>query len=61
MPWVELCAVIAPHYPKDPEPGDGGRGNPPAFSEQQKWSYAAIASLMAGVMPPSAMFGRSWL
>ena len=36
-------------------------GNPPIFSSCQKWSYAAIASLMAGVMPPSAMFGRSWL
>ena len=36
-------------------------GNPPAFSEQQKWSYAAIASFIAGVMPPSAMLGRSWL
>ena len=38
-----------------------GIGNPPAFSEQQKWSYAAIASFIAGVMPPSAMLGRSWL
>ncbi|KGE52195.1 hypothetical protein GW15_0209615 [Xanthomonas axonopodis pv. vasculorum] len=36
-------------------------GNPPAFSGLQKWSYAAIASFIAGVMPPSAMFGRSWL
>ena len=36
-------------------------GNPPAFSGRQKWSYAAIASFMAGVMPPSAMLGRSWL
>ena len=25
VPWSELCAVIAPHYPKDPEPGAGGR------------------------------------
>ena len=25
VPWAELCAVIAPHYPKDPEPGEGGR------------------------------------
>ena len=36
-------------------------GNPPAFSGCQKWSYAAIASFIAGVMPPSAMLGRSWL
>jgi IS5 family transposase len=25
VPWAELCAVIAPHYPKAPEPGAGGR------------------------------------
>ena len=25
VPWAQLCAVIAPHYPKDPEPGAGGR------------------------------------
>lgn len=25
VPWAELCAVIAPHYPKGPEPGAGGR------------------------------------
>ncbi len=25
VPWTELCAVIEPHYPKDPEPGAGGR------------------------------------
>ncbi len=25
VPWAQLCAVIAPHYPKDPEPGEGGR------------------------------------
>jgi len=25
VPWTELCAVIAPYYPKDPEPGAGGR------------------------------------
>ena len=25
VPWKDLCAVIAPHYPKDPEPGAGGR------------------------------------
>lgn len=37
------------------------RGNPPIFSSRQKWSYAAMASFMAGVTPPSAMFGRSWL
>ena len=36
-------------------------GNPPTFSRHQKWSYAAIASFIAGVMPPSAMLGRSWL
>ncbi len=36
-------------------------GNPPAFSVRQKWSYAAIANFIAGVIPPSAMLGRSWL
>jgi hypothetical protein len=36
-------------------------GNPPAFNGRQKWSYAASANLCIGVMPPSAMFGRSWL
>lgn len=35
--------------------------NPLAFSGCKKWSYAAIASFIAGVMPPSAMLGRSWL
>jgi len=25
VPWAGLCAVIAPHYPKAPEPGAGGR------------------------------------
>ena len=25
VPWTELCAVIAPHYRHDPEPGAGGR------------------------------------
>ncbi len=25
VPWAELCAVIAPYYPKDPGPGAGGR------------------------------------
>jgi IS5 family transposase len=25
VPWTALCAVIAPYYPKDPEPGAGGR------------------------------------
>ena len=25
VPWAELCAVIEPHYPKDPKPGAGGR------------------------------------
>ena len=24
-PWAELCEVIAPHYPKESEPGAGGR------------------------------------
>ena len=36
-------------------------GNPPIFSSCQKWSYAAKANFCLGVMPPSAMFGRSWL
>lgn len=39
----------------------GQGGNPPVFSSRQKWSYAAIANFCIGVMPPSAMFGRSWL
>ena len=34
---------------------------PPQVSSRQKWSYAARANLCIGVMPPSAMFGRSWL
>lgn len=34
-------------------------GNPPVFNGGQKWSYAAAASRCMGVMPPSAMFGRS--
>ena len=34
-------------------------GNPPAFNRLQKWSYAASTSFCIGVMPPSAMFGRS--
>ncbi|MGH8190799.1 MAG: IS5 family transposase [Rhodanobacteraceae bacterium] len=25
VPWTELCAVVAPYYPKDPEDGEGGR------------------------------------
>lgn len=25
VPWAQLCPVIAPHYPKDTEPGTGGR------------------------------------
>ncbi|WP_244220682.1 RHS repeat domain-containing protein [Xanthomonas vasicola] len=40
---------------------DAQGGNPPAFSVRQKWSYAAIANFIAGVIPPSAMLGRSWL
>ena len=36
-------------------------GSPPIFSSRQKWSYAAKANFCMGVMPPSAMFGRSWL
>jgi hypothetical protein len=36
-------------------------GNPLIFSSRQKWTYAAIANFCIGVMPPSAMFGRSWL
>ncbi|MGD6591897.1 hypothetical protein VWY99_22155, partial [Xanthomonas citri pv. citri] len=40
---------------------DDSIGNPPAFSVRQKWSYAAIANFIAGVIPPSAMLGRSWL
>lgn len=36
-------------------------GNPPRSKGRQPWSYAARASFIAGVMPPSAMFGRSLL
>jgi len=36
-------------------------GNPPVFNGHQKWSYAANANFCIGVIPPSAMFGRSWL
>lgn len=43
------------------ERGETCSGNPPVFSSRQKWSYAAIANFCIGVMPPSAMFGRSWL
>ena len=25
VPWAELCEVIAPYYPKEPEEGEGGR------------------------------------
>ena len=25
VPWAQMCAVVAPHYPKDPEPGEGAR------------------------------------
>jgi len=39
----------------------GTGGNPPIFSWHQKWSYTASANFCMGVMPPSAMFGRSWL
>ncbi len=38
-----------------------GRVIPPRFKGRRKWSYAARASFCAGVMPPSAMFGRSLL
>ncbi|AZR22078.1 hypothetical protein NX81_006725 [Xanthomonas vasicola] len=48
--------------PFNPAPVSGRPdGNPPAFSVRQKWSYAAIANFIAGVIPPSAMLGRSWL
>lgn len=36
-------------------------GNPPVFSSRQKWNYAANANFCIGVMPPSAILGRSWL
>jgi IS5 family transposase len=25
VPWADLCAVISPYYPKEPEEGEGGR------------------------------------
>jgi hypothetical protein len=34
-------------------------GNPPIFSSRQKWSQLTSISFCMGVMPPSAMFGRS--
>jgi hypothetical protein len=34
-------------------------GNPPIFSSRQKWSQLASINFCMGVMPPSAMFGRS--
>lgn len=36
-------------------------GNPPISSSRQKWNYVSSARFCIGVMPPSAMFGRSWL
>ncbi|MBK3018579.1 hypothetical protein FKK32_28925 [Klebsiella pneumoniae] len=36
-------------------------GNPPEIHRSEKQSYAAMASRCFGVMPPKAMFGRSWL
>lgn len=40
---------------------DGWLGNPPDFKGRLEWSYAASASVIDGVIPPSAMFGRSLL
>ncbi len=40
---------------------DAIAGIPPVFNGRQKWNYAANASFCIGVMPPSAIFGRSWL
>lgn len=37
------------------------RGDPPIYSGRQKWSYAARANFIAGVMPPRAILGRSLL
>ena len=68
-----LCAALAAmddfrkatpfvHVPKHAGKHDlVVEGNPPIFSSCQKWSYAAMANFCLGVMPPSAMFGRSWL
>lgn len=36
-------------------------GNPPTCSGRQKWSYAARANFIDGVMPPNAILGRSLL
>ena len=36
-------------------------GNPPLNHCSEKKSYAAMASRCFGVMPPNAIFGRSWL
>ena len=36
-------------------------GNPPINHRPEKSSYAAMVSRCLGVMPPKAMFGRSWL
>lgn len=40
---------------------DARIGNPPILSGGQKWSYAVIANFCIGVMPPSAIWGRSLL
>jgi hypothetical protein len=36
-------------------------GNPPTCRGRQKWSYAASANFIDGVMPPKAILGRSLL
>jgi len=40
-------------------PPAGSGGNPPTCRGRQKWSYAASANFMDGVMPPNAIWGRS--
>lgn len=73
MRWMLIKAGFSRHIAKGERRnasriGKGERGiwqrrywecNPPIFSASQKRSYAAIISFCMGVMPPSAMFGRS--
>ena len=39
--------------------GSDTAGNPPIFSIRQKWRQLASINFCMGVIPPSAMFGRS--